>query len=619
MAQPAQAMALETPRAGPPRLVRRYVALLSGLSGVLLAAGLLGSAVFWPRSPEGVLLGVALALLTCAAFLLERYALVLQWGPHRTTSSFDEPAVFLALLLLPPLALVPMIATSMALVQLAARRAAIKGAFNVSAYAAAAALAAGVAILAQRAGWSPLLAASVGLAAYSSASSLLVAALFADLEGKPLARIYRERFFPSMPIHVALGISLGVALAALWAYNPFATLLLLPLGAMAVSFVRLSERADREVVIHRRLAQMCAQLAGTRSLDVVVERVLDTCGDLFLPGRATLALTRPGAPPRSWSRDFEGGAAAGAPLEAPLEGKDGIVLGHIAIHPGRRLRDARSAVDPHLVRIVAAQVAAALENAWALDEIAAKEDEQAGMIENVPACVARLDPEGHATLLNAPLRALLGPDAQAKRFADAAVFGPASTLREALEGLSQRRAFDDVEWRHAGRVYLASGAPIGKDGTSAVLLLDVTGRREAEEAVHAQSVTRPIVRRIILTLVGSFNASRAAITQTGRSLAREVEGSSAEDFTGAFRTMGLGTLRYREREAGGYRFEGEDLLERRPSSLQPTCHLAVGFLEGSVAKMHGSDALGSEVHCQSQGFPRCVFIVLPKKSAPERP
>lgn len=604
--------ATQAPHAGATPLVRTYIVLLATLAGTLLVIGLLVSALAWPRTPEGVVLGVALTLLTTAAFFLERRALILHWREHRTSSSFDEPAVFLALYLLPPFALVPMIAMSTALVQLVSRRAPIKAAFNVGAYSSAAGIAAGIAYLAARAGVTGLGAAAIGLASYTIFSNVLVAALFADLERRPLVRIFRERFLLATLVHATLGITLGVVLVALWKFNPYATLLVVPLGGLALSVVRLSGRADREIVVHRRLAEMSTQLAGTRSLDAVAERVLHTCGDLFLPGRVVLAV-RHDAAQRSWSRDYEGGAdPAASPLVAPLLDKDGRDIGSLTVQPTRRVRDAQRLADSHLIRVVAAQVAAAVENAWSLDEIARLKDEHAGIVENVPAGVARLDPDGRATQMNALMRKILGGADEKSPLEAWPALDATPTLRDALRGLHARQAFADLEWRNEGRSYLVSGTPLGRDGSAVVLFLDITGRREAEEALRAQSVTRPLVRRIILNLVGNFNASRQAITQMGRSLAREVEGGSPDDFTAAFRTMGLGNLRFDKRESAGFRFEGDDLLERRSASGQPTCHLALGFLEGAVGKLHAGDALGSEVRCQSQGHERCVFVVMPK-------
>jgi predicted hydrocarbon binding protein/PAS domain-containing protein len=604
--------------------VRAYVTALSAVAGLALAGGVFAVVSLWPRDPSGALLGILFALLVGLAFLLERRALVLHFRNLRTISSFDEPVVFLALALLPPLALVPLVACSMTLVQVAARRSAIKAFFNVAAYTTAAAVAAALAnTLALSLGWPDLAAASAGLVAYTLFSNVLVAALFARLESRSVANVFRERFALATLWHVVLGLALGVAIVALWSFHPLATLIVLPLGAMAVSFMRLSARAEREVAAHRKLADMGAQLAGTRDIDAVAARVLDTCGDLFVAGRARLELARTGEPRRAWTRDYEGGAAPGkAAIEASIRGKDGRILGVIAIEPARRLKDASRDIDPHLLHVVAGQAAAAVENAWALDEIAAMKDLQQGIVENVPAGVARLDAEGRILQLNSSLRRTLDegrviPDGVPLEGVSLVAENPG--LRATLQGLREGRAFANRETLVGGRTYLVAGVPLGglRGGAGSVVLFhDVTGRREAEEALRVQGVTRPVVRRIILNLVGNFNATRFAIADMGRSLAAEIEGDSLEAYGAAFQTMGLGALKFERNDGTGYRFTGDDLLERRPTSLQPTCHLALGFLEGVVGKLHGSKALGSEVRCQSQGYDRCVFVVKPRESEP---
>src|SRR5581483_10654270 len=175
LADPATRVATSTPLP-----VRAYVTLLSALGGIALAAGVWSAAYLWPRDPTGALLGGLFAILVGFAFLLERRALVLHFRNLRTVSSFDEPVVLLALALLPPFALVPLVACSMTIVQLAARRVAIKAFFNVGAYTTAAAVAAALAAwLGGSLGWPRLAAATAGLAAYTLASNSLVATLFA--------------------------------------------------------------------------------------------------------------------------------------------------------------------------------------------------------------------------------------------------------------------------------------------------------------------------------------------------------------------------------------------------------------------------------------------------------
>lgn len=621
MSDPAQnpVASAANPASGTPVPVRVYILALSALAGLALLGGLVSMALLWPRDPRGALLGALFIALVGFAFLLERRALVLHFGGMRTVSSFDEPVVFLALALLPPLALVPLVACSMTLVQVSARRAAIKSLFNIGAYTTAAALAATASgALVAFAGWSALAAATAGLGVYTVSSNALVAALFARLESRAFGSVFRERFLMASAWHIVLGVALGVGIIALWHYHPLATLIVAPLVLMTIGFMRLSARAEREVAAHRKLADIGAQLAGTRDVGAVATRVLETCGDLFVAGRARIELQRPDEPLRAWSREYEGGVAPGKPpLEAAIRGKEGRLLGRIVIDPARRVTDASRDVDPQLLQVVAGQAAAAIENAWALDEIAAMKDLQQGIVENVPAGVARLDAEGGVAQLNSTLRLTLGegrpiPDGLRLEAVPRVAGDPG--LVAALQGLREGRPFANHASELGGRRYLVAGVPLGAGKGAVVLFHDVTGRQEAQEALQTQGVTRPLVRRLILNLVGNVNATRFAIADMGRSLAGEIEGESLDAYTAAFRAMGLGRLQFERSEGEAYRFVGDDLLERRGASLQPTCHMALGFLEGVVGKRHGGKALGSEVRCQSQGHERCVFVVKPREA-----
>ena len=145
---------------------------------------------------------------------------------------------------------------------------------------------------------------------------------------------------------------------------------------------------------------------------------------------------------------------------------------------------------------------------------------------------------------------------------------------------------------------------------------EIQTRIQTEAALRSNVVARSLVRRIVLDLVGGIGASEATITKLGRRLAGEVEAKSAEEFSAAFRAMGLGELQLTGEDDGTYVFEADDLLEKRGRSTQPTCHLARGYLEGAVAALHGHNALGAEVRCQSQGHARCRFVVKPKEEAP---
>jgi hypothetical protein len=164
-------------------------------------------------------------------------------------------------------------------------------------------------------------------------------------------------------------------------------------------------------------------------------------------------------------------------------------------------------------------------------------------------------------------------------------------------------------------VLSASGVPLGAGGAGAVILVhDVTAHRQAEEAVRSQMMTRPFVRRLVLNLAGRLRVPPAAIAEVGRSLAAEAEQHGVEEFAAAFRSMGLGNLEFERREGENYIFHADDLLERRTRASQPTCHLALGYVQGAVTAIHGGLALGSELRCQSQGHPKCVFVVAPRKA-----
>ena len=138
----------------------------------------------------------------------------------------------------------------------------------------------------------------------------------------------------------------------------------------------------------------------------------------------------------------------------------------------------------------------------------------------------------------------------------------------------------------------------------------IEAHQAAETATRGRMLTRPFVRRLVLSIVSRMNAPRNVINEVGRGLA-ELDLRTMDEFTEAFRSMGLGNLRYERRDGDSYVFSADDLLERQARASQPTCHLALGFVEGAVASIHGA-SLGSELRCQSQGHARCEFVVQPR-------
>jgi predicted hydrocarbon binding protein len=302
------------------------------------------------------------------------------------------------------------------------------------------------------------------------------------------------------------------------------------------------------------------------------------------------------------------------PLVAQLTRHDGAILGTLTVEPGRRTRDRHRAAEAPIMAALAAQVATALENVWTLHEMRELKDLNAGIVANVPAGVLRVAADGRVLQANDEAARLLGGSGGWLFAWGVVQANPvlADLVREALEGDEVANA--DVHLDGDEPTYLTlSAVPMrGATGGAVVMVSDNTARRLADEARASAAVTRPLVRRIIGRLVGKQEVSRRAIAQVGRDLARDIGGHDAQAYASAFRAMGLGTLALAGGDAGSFRFEADDLLEKREGATQPTCHLALGFVEGTVAALTGAPAaLGTELRCQSMGHERCVFVAKP--------
>lgn len=589
----------------PPRAAR-YVLLVVAAGGLAIVTCILATLLQPAPAPLAIVAGGAAALST---FVLQRRGFVFHWRGQRTTSTLDEPAVFFALLVLPPAPAVLAVVLGIVGAQVVARRKPVKAAYNVTAYAlsaAGAALAYGAAV---RGGADPLLAGAGAVAAYAALSNLFIAHLFARIESAPWPRIFRERFARATLLNAVFGYSLVVTLMALWRLHPAAPLALGPFLFLALSFVDLNARADREVRVRRQLEEMTVQLVSSARVDAVAEQLLDKCGELFLAGEVELEL-----PPQRWTRAFEGGRAPRrAPLEAPVLARDGSSMGTLRVWPAQRAPTAQDlTLDRPLLAIVAAQAGGALEIASAVRQLVGLKEVNEGIVRAVPAGILRVDAQGEVVQANAYFEKHVGPSREAW-----AALRAHPQLASSVEALLKGCRFLDLEVSVEGRTFSVSGVPVTQAeeaGPGAVILFhDLTLRKTAEEALRSQTLTRPLVRRIVLDLVGRLGATEGEIGSVGRRLAQEVHGDSAEEFASAFRSMGLGELRFRERAGGTYTFQADDLLERRARATQPTCHLARGYVEGLVSILHGGQALGTEVRCQSQGHPQCVFVVKPRE------
>lgn len=131
----------------------------------------------------------------------------------------------------------------------------------------------------------------------------------------------------------------------------------------------------------------------------------------------------------------------------------------------------------------------------------------------------------------------------------------------------------------------------------------------SQKELLTQRVARPLVRRIVRTVMEESHADYTVLSRLGNGLARDADASDLETLCRAYEEMGLGTLRVVSAN-GQYVFSGTDLFERHPGAHSTTCHIALGFLCGAVSRLHaGSTARGSEVACQSRGDASCRFVV----------
>jgi PAS domain S-box-containing protein len=608
------------PRPAHPAGLVEYVSAVAFAGAVFILAGSAAVARNVAALDAGA--WALLAALLCGFFFLQRRSLIQEWRGHRVTLALDEAIFFTALLTLPAPFVVPLVFVAMAAVQLAAHRRPLKVVFNVAAYAVAAGVGAAAFALSTFAGAPPLLGAGLAVPAYAFTSNVLVAGVFAILEQRPVGGVFRERFLHASLFNVALGIGLGIAFLALWAFHPATLLVLVPFGYFAQRYATLNVHGEREILVRDRLASLTRELTGTATTESVAVRVVDTCGDLFHAGRTVLRVEAAGLEPRTWSKDFEGGPVPGAGcLAAPLVGRGGATLGVLEVYPSQRTREAFGEVEAKLVGLVAAQTAAALEGATSFKALVDLIRRHKEFVENVPAGVAYVDTNGRFLHVNAALAATLrAPPAPGSSVFDLGPLRAEPDLLAAAGGLLEGKPFEDLEvpWGE-GRWMSVSGVPHFEEGRrlkqGVLLFKDVTHRKEAEESLRTQSLTRPLVRRIVQSLTTGEKLPSFHVVDAGRGLAREVKGRDVDAYARAFRAMGLGDLRFDAMDKDAYVFSGDDLLERQSGAHQPTCHLARGFVEGAVAGLHGR-ALGSEVKCQSQGHPRCVFIVKPRAPNP---
>lgn len=147
---------------------------------------------------------------------------------------------------------------------------------------------------------------------------------------------------------------------------------------------------------------------------------------------------------------------------------------------------------------------------------------------------------------------------------------------------------------------------------------DVTPARATDLRAFAP-VARAVVQELVAALARSGAVGHAAQRGVGRSIAAALPAGGLEEHVGAYHTMGLGRLHLQTATAERFHVVGEDLLEQRLKASQPTCYIALGFLEGLGVAAFGADCLGAEIRCCSQGAPRCEFVVRARGATPRTP
>lgn len=156
--------------------------------------------------------------------------------------------------------------------------------------------------------------------------------------------------------------------------------------------------------------------------------------------------------------------------------------------------------------------------------------------------------------------------------------------------------------------------PAGKPAAIVSVSFPVARVEQAVASEKHDFVTKDIVRALMSGMLRGGHENAAELRETGKAFARRANCPGATVYLELFSKMGMGDVTLDEERPERYRFSGTGVLGRTERSAHPTCHLALGFLEGAVEGLTGRQALGAEVHCQSMGASRCVFVVSPRST-----
>ncbi|MFA5861194.1 MAG: ATP-binding protein [Candidatus Thermoplasmatota archaeon] len=473
------------------------------VSGVATLALLLLSAMAFATYRGVIMTGplataplIAVALAVSAAFfLLHRYPFTLHWREHRLVVSLDEAGVLIGLLVLPaPLLILSIVMATLVMQWWGGPQEKIKRLFNVSQYAIAATITSGAFALLERAGVAPVWGAALASLAFGLVANLLLSGVFSALSEASAFTIFRERFLVQGANSALIGIAGGLTIVALWRLHPLATLCVGPFAYLVRRYWKLHAAADRELDVHKQLANATHELMGTASISAVSARVMQECERILDCGRVELTLRLGHKDEDSVILDRTFGSGPRRliePLREPLPSRGGGTLGEIAVWP-RQGREAFSDQESAILRTIAGQAASSLENARAIAEADAARERMDSYLSTAQDAVLLVDPEGLVKYMNPAARKIFGiaPDALLSCRASNLFDDP----RLALEGgIPSEPVLVEAEAHDLGKtrafVVEAHAGPLVERGVVAGVLMvvrDITERKRLEDEMARQ-------------------------------------------------------------------------------------------------------------------------------------
>jgi PAS domain S-box-containing protein len=218
--------------------------------------------------------------------------------------------------------------------------------------------------------------------------------------------------------------------------------------------------------------------------------------------------------------------------------------------------------------------------------------------------------------LNRAAAELFGYSADELRGRDPLLVMPEAEHERVLARIAQPtdEPWQTIGLRKDGSTFpmLVSGRYLPFEGRTVrvVAVRDLTDRQRAEEATQDQTVARRIVRRALHAQGSVEPRVLAQRRELGRSIAREANAPTLEKGLATFAAMGLGDLWFVGQEGNRWTFAGHDLLDLDPGARMPSCALALGYVEGLLMHLTGSETMGAELACESQGHAECRFVAL---------